>query len=90
MQIREFIYHLVEPSEKGERKLFRLYDWLMLASIIMGIFPLTFKGHHTMFLIFDLISGILFIIDYLLRWLTADMHLRRGWRSLATMPPPPR
>ena len=86
MKPREFIYHLVEPSEKSERKVFRFYDWLMLASIIMGIFPLTFKGHHTMFLIFDLISGILFIIDYLLRWLTADLHLRRGWQSFIRYP----
>ena len=86
MQIREFIYHLVEPSEKGERKLFRFYDWLMLVSIILGIFPLTFKGHHTMFLIFDITSGALFIMDYLLRWLTADLHQKRGLHSFLRYP----
>ena len=86
MTTREFIYHLVEPSEKSERKVFRFYDWLMLASIILGIFPLTFKGHHTLFIVFDLISGGLFIIDYLLRWLTADLHLKRGWTSFIRYP----
>lgn len=86
MQTRDFIYHLVEPSEKGERKLFRFYDWLMLASIIMGIVPLMFKSHYFLFFILDLISGALFIIDYLLRWYTADLHLKRGWRSFLRYP----
>jgi voltage-gated potassium channel len=59
----------------------------MLAAIVVGITPLMFKGHHPLFWWFDLVSGICFIVDYILRWLTADMSSnRKGWKAFVVYP----
>ena len=77
MELRESIYKLVEPRNK-ENLASRLYDIVMLIVIAMGIFPLMYRTPHKLFWYFDLISGICFIIDYILRWCTADFESKRG------------
>lgn len=77
MQIRREIYRIVEPRNK-EIFTSRIYDVVMLIAIIMGIFPLMFRTQYELFWYFDLISGICFIIDYFLRWLTADYNSKRN------------
>ena len=77
MELRESIYKLVEPRNK-ENFASRLYDIVMLIVIAMGIFPLMYRTPHKLFWYFDLISGICFIIDYILRWCTADFESKRG------------
>ena len=56
----------------------RIYDWLMLIAIIMGILPLMFREQWTLFWYFDLFSGVCFVIDYLLRWITADFSSKHN------------
>ena len=77
MELRESIYKLVEPRNK-ENLASRLYDIVMLIVIAMGIFSLMYRTPHKLFWYFDLISGICFIIDYILRWCTADFESKRG------------
>lgn len=77
MQIRKEIYRLVEPRNK-ENYASRLYDFVMLIVIAIGIFPLMFRTHYKIFWYFDLISGICFIVDYILRWFTADYEFKRS------------
>jgi voltage-gated potassium channel len=77
MQIRKEIYRLVEPRNK-ENYASRLYDFVMLIVIAIGIFPLMFRTHYKIFWYFDLISGICFIVDYILRWCTADYESKRS------------
>ena len=77
MKLREEIYRLVEPRNK-DFYASRIYDAVMLIAIAMGIFPLMFRTQHKVFWYFDLISGICFIIDYILRWTTADYDSKRG------------
>lgn len=75
MQIRELIYRIVEPKSKAH---YTYYDTLMLLAIILGLVPLMFRTQHEVFWYFDWISAICFIIDYLLRWCTADFSLKRN------------
>ena len=49
-----------------------IYDIFMLVIIVMSILPLAFKGHRPIFDIFEKIAFVVFSIDYLLRWSTAD------------------
>ncbi len=82
---RKDIYQLVEARNEGCAS--HLYDYVMLAAIVVGITPLMFKGHHPLFWWFDLVSGICFIVDYILRWLTADMSSnRKGWKAFVVYP----
>lgn len=76
MIIRERITEIIEP--RNENTLSRAYDWLMLVAIAIGILPLMFREQYKIFWYFDLISGCCFVIDYVLRWMTADLHSKKN------------
>ena len=56
----------------------RAYDWLMLVTIVIGVLPLMFREQYRIFRYFDLISCYCFVADYLLRWITADLHSKKN------------
>lgn len=76
MWIRSKISEIIEP--RSENTLSQAYDWLMLVAIVIGILPLMFREQYRIFWYFDIISGCCFVIDYLLRWMTADFHSKRN------------
>lgn len=79
MTTREKIYSIVEPRYNNQDSLIaRVYDWVMLIAIIIGIIPLMFREQSTLFYIFDVVSCALFILDYILRWITADFRSKRS------------
>lgn len=69
--MRERIYQIIEKSE-GEDKISAAYDTFMIVIIVLSIVPLAFKTENIFFYIVDKVAMVVFIIDYLLRWLTAD------------------
>ncbi|MCI1305963.1 MAG: ion transporter [Lachnospiraceae bacterium] len=75
-QLREHIYHLVEPPGTEEKT--DPYDAVMMIMIIASIIPLAFKSTNLIFLLIEKVSVVLFLFDYALRWFTADMKLRRN------------
>lgn len=86
MLLREKIYRLIEPRNRSTFAS-RAYDFTMLIAIIIGIWPLMFKTQIWLYWWFDLISGLCFIIDYILRWITADMHLKcKKWKAFFIYP----
>ena len=85
MQLRERIYRAIEPHNENSSS--RVYDYIMLVAIAIGIFPLMFRTQNKLFWWFDLISGLCFIIDYLLRWCTYDLKSKRsGWAAFVIYP----
>ena len=74
---REKIYRVVEPRNK-HGKASQAYDAVMLVAIALGILPLMFRTQYTIFWYFDLFSSICFIVDYILRWSTADFGSKRS------------
>ena len=87
MTIREHIRELV--STRNDNLYSRIYDWVMLFAIVVGIIPLMFREYQTIFWYFDLISGVCFLLDYLLRWVTADLsskHHRHSVVAFLTYP----
>lgn len=75
MTKREYIREMIEPRKDSSSS--RIYDSIMLVAIIIGILPLVFREQPTIFRYFDLISGFCFIVDYILRWITADFAAKQ-------------
>ena len=73
---RACIRELIEPK-KGTLSS-RMYDSIMLVAIVIGILPLMYREQPTLFWYFDLISGLCFLGDYLLRWITADLSSKHN------------
>ena len=74
--IRERIFEIIEVAQEGDR-LSDLYDSFMLLTIIISIIPLAFKQSYQFFEVTDSITVVIFMIDYILRWLTADYKLQK-------------
>lgn len=73
--IRERIFEIIEVAQEGDR-LSDLYDSFMLIAIIISIIPLAFMQTYHFFKITDTITVVIFIVDYILRWVTADYKLQ--------------
>ena len=73
---RKRIFEIIEKSEEGD-KISSVYDYFMMIVIALSLFPLAFKQESTVFYIIDKITAIIFIIDYVLRWLTADYKFEK-------------
>lgn len=74
--MRNEIYKLVEPGD-GADKITSIYDYFMLIVIIVSLVPLAFKSEHTAFLVLDKFCVSVFIVDYILRWITADYKFNK-------------
>lgn len=59
----------------------RIYDWYMLVMIIASIIPLMFIEDYPIFRVIEIITVIAFVIDYILRWGTSNIQLKKGWLS---------
>lgn len=77
--MRKRIYEIIEPSRKGD-KISLIYDILMLVAITASLVPLMFAEDNATFRMIERVTVALFILDYLLRWITADYKLqKKGW-----------
>lgn len=68
------IFQLVDFQDNdgdGKRD-YDFYDFFMIITIIISLIPLLFKENYPIFKTIELVTVIIFIIDYFLRWLTAD------------------
>lgn len=83
---RRHIFEIIETN--GESLASRIYDALMLCFILMSIIPLAFREELELFIWFDYISVSVFILDYFLRWLTADYRMpkRKKWAAFLLYP----
>lgn len=73
--MRQRIFEIIEASKEDD-KLSSSYDMIMLLAIIISLIPLAFKETNTVFIVIDKVTVTLFIIDYLLRLITADYKLQ--------------
>lgn len=80
MEVRSKLYHLVEHDYDKGFSASKAYDMLMLAAIVLGVFPLMFKTPYPIFRYFESAACAAFIFDYLAKWITADF--RFGGRGI--------
>ena len=79
------LFQIIEPHQK-ENAIEKAYDVLMFLTIIVSLIPLTTKSHTGIFMWLDFVSTIIFIVDYVLRLVTADYKLERGKLSFFLYP----
>jgi voltage-gated potassium channel len=68
---RKRIYEIIEKSE-GRDIVSAIYDYAMILVIIASLVPLGFKNDTPPLNTIDEVTVSIFILDYLLRWMTAD------------------
>lgn len=73
--MREKIYQVIEPRKEGSTGA-RIYDIGMIVVIICSLLPLMFKHMTPQLRVIELITVSIFIVDYILRWITADFYLK--------------
>ena len=83
--MRKRIYEIIEPAQ-GNDKISLLYDIIMLIAIAVSIIPLMFVEDNLAFRIIEQVTVSFFIIDYLLRWITADYRLAKKGGSFLLYP----
>ena len=83
--LRRRIYSVIEVAQAGDR-LSTVYDSVMICAIVVSLIPLAFKAPPAVFQITDPIATVLFILDYLLRWITADLRLHQRGLSFIRYP----
>lgn len=82
---RTTLFQIIEPHQK-ENAIEKAYDVFMFLTIIVSLISLTTKSHTGIFMWLDFVSTIIFVIDYLLRLLTADYKLGKGKLSFFLYP----
>lgn len=89
--MRKTIYTIIEYSENGNvrnavKKVSAIYDFIMMLAIVVSIVPLAFKVQYPVFTYFEYVTVGIFIVDYVLRLLTADIKLGKGVASFFMYP----
>ena len=79
--MRKRIFEIIELSS-GTDILSSIYDYSMIVIIIGSLVPLAFKQQYPVFVIIDKIAVTIFIIDYILRLMTADYKF--GKKSISS------
>jgi len=83
--MRKRVYEIIEQAKENDRISF-VYDCVMLVAIVASIVPLMFKMDYPVFKTIEIITVSLFILDYILRWITADYRLGMKSRSFVVYP----
>lgn len=74
--MRKNIYRIIEVNEDNDT-LGKIYDFLIMITVILSIVSLAFRNTYRLFFYVELFSVAVFIIDYLLRFITADFLLNK-------------
>ena len=69
--MRKRIYEIIEKANENDQ-ISKAYDTFMIITIFMSIIPLCFSKQNSALDTIDKITAAIFILDYVLRLLTAD------------------
>lgn len=82
---RKKIFDIIQSAEDKTLSS-QLYDSIMVIVILVSILPLMTIDYQPWFRVLELVTVTIFIIDYLLRWMTADYKLGKGALSFVLYP----
>lgn len=88
MKFRRRLFEIIEPAKDGDA-VSRAYDIFIIVFIFISIMPLFFKESYPAFFYIEIFSTAVFIVDYLLRWYTADLKLHKRKASFFLYPVTP-
>lgn len=83
--MRNKIYRMVHVYEGNIVSV--MYKYFMISVIALSLIPLTSKEDTAFFVVIEVFCIVIFIIDYLLRWSTADYKFKNdNWMSFVKYP----
>lgn len=90
-RLRKTLSQIIEPHSKTSGNpridiLSKIYDVVLIIFIVASIVPLFFKHDPPIVIRFNRYLPIIFIIDYVLGWITADFQLKKKRRSFLLYP----
>lgn len=80
--VRKKLFKIVEK----DTAYYEWYDILTLICIWVSIIPLIFKDQNNFTYILTTLTTVVFVIDYILRWITSDFRLKKGIASFIKYP----
>ena len=84
--MRRRIFEIIEKASENDKQS-SAYDLFMIIVIVISLIPLAFKQEPAGFIVLDKICAAIFIVDYILRWVTADYKFeKRGASSFVKYP----
>ena len=84
-KLRKRLFEIIDSSSEDD-KLGNFYDVFMMIVIVASLIPLAFKEDYYAFQIIDKGAVVIFIIDYILRLLTADYKMKKKGLSFIVYP----
>lgn len=84
LKMRYKIFSVIETDNQSTAG--KIYDCGMIVVILLSLIPLAFKENYVIFSWIETISVAVFILDYILRWITADCKLQKRWKSFLLYP----
>ena len=82
---RNRLFEIIEIADDGD-KVSNIYDVFMMITIVASIVPMAFKTTYAAFDVIDKVTVAIFIIDYILRIITADLKLKKRVSSFFIYP----
>ncbi len=88
-EFRKRVFEIIEAARVNDKASF-IYDVALMITIAISLLPLAFKHPPRFFETTDYITTVILVIDYFLRWMTADFKLKEGTpRSFVRYPVTP-
>ena len=84
--MRKKIYDIIETSNGNSTVLNNIYNFIMFFCIIISMIPLMDKKVTAFYGVINTVTLIVFVIDYILRFITADYYLDKGAKSFLIYP----
>jgi voltage-gated potassium channel len=78
--MKKRLFEIIEIAPEGDRGS-QAYDVAMMCIIIISMIPLAFKVQTPVLRLIDYIAVAAFIVDYILRWFTADYKFPRAGKA---------
>lgn len=70
--MRERIYNVITDNTEVDSWQANAYDWFMIVVILISLLPLCFKEITFEMLVMEQMTTVVFLVDYLMRWICAD------------------
>ncbi len=77
--MREKIYRTVHIYEGNIASI--IYKYFMISVIVASFIPLTFKKELPFFVVIESVCLFIYMVDYILRWITADYKFGNNLKS---------
>ena len=84
--MRKRILSIITDDQVTDYRAAHRYDWFMIVTILLSLMPMCFKEITPEIRAVEWLTTAIFIVDYLLRWLCADLMSDEGRLAFVRYP----